>query len=137
MKILDEIIQDIERLKAVNGQLDLNSGLEIQQRLASNSYFLATLVADASEARNNTEYMYKSSVNSFLVNYKGEKLSEKRLEALAKEQYKELYKQLTSEENLFNRLTLILRQTNINIETLRQTNSQLKVEFRNQVSGGG
>lgn len=137
MNILNEIVSDIEQLKAVNGQMDLNSGLELQQRLASNSYFLATMVADATEARNNTEYMYKSSVNSFLVNYKGEKLSEKRLEALAKEQYRELYKQLTEEENILARLTLILRQTNVNIETLRQTNSQLKAEFRNQVSGGG
>lgn len=130
MNIINEILQDIELLKSTNGQLDLNTGLETQQRLASNSMYLATQMADAADSRNTLEYMYKSSVNSFIVNYRGEKLSEKKLEALAKETYKELYQQLTDAENLFQRLSLILRQTNINIETLRQTNSQLKVEYK-------
>lgn len=130
MNIINEILQDVELLKSTNGQLDLATGLITQQRLATNSMYLATQVADAADSRNTLEYMYKSSINSYLVNYKGEKLSEKRLEALAKEQYKGLYQQLTEAENLFQRLSLVLRQTNINIETLRQTNSQLKVEFK-------
>lgn len=128
--IIDEILADVQTLKdSLN--INLPQGLEIQQRLAANSMFLATLVADAARDRNELEYMYKSSVNTFMVTYKGEKLSEKRLEAQAKEQYKGMYKDLTAAETLYNRLTLILRQTNINIETLRQTNSQLKVEYKN------
>lgn len=129
MNIIEEILADIRVLKdSLN--INLPQGLEIQQRLAANSMFLATSVGDAAKDRNELEYMYKSSVNTFMVTYKGEKLSEKRLEALAREQYKGLYKDLTDAETLYNRLTLILRQTNVNIETLRQTNSQLKVEYK-------
>lgn len=135
MNIINEILADIELLKSTPGALDLQTGLEVQQRLAGNSMTLATLVADATEERNNAEYMYKTSLNSFVVNYP-EKLSEKKLEALAKEEYKTFYRDLVDKENLLQRLTLILRQTNINIETLRQTNSQLKVEYRREVQGG-
>lgn len=135
MNILNEILADIDLLKSTPGALDLQTGLEVQQRLAANSMTLATMVADAAEERNNAEYMYKTSLNSYMVNYP-DKLSEKKLEALAKEEYKMFYRDLVDKENILQRLTLILRQTNINIETLRQTNSQLKVEYRREVSSG-
>ena len=135
MNILNEILADIELLKSTPGALDLQTGLEVQQRLAANSMTLATMVADAAENRNNAEYMYKTSLNSYMVNYP-DKLSEKKLEGLAKEEYKMFYRDLVDKENIFQRLTLILRQTNINIETLRQTNSQLKVEYRREVQAG-
>lgn len=133
--VIEQIIADIEYLKTNTGNLDVSAGLEIQQRLASNSMYLATKVAEAFEEKNTAEFVYKSNLNAYIVNYKGEKLSEKKLEAKAKEAYRDQYKNLVEAENLWNRLTLILRQTNINIETLRQTVSQLKVEFNMQNHG--
>lgn len=127
MQILTEINKSIEWLKANVTSSDLLGKSQEVDRLALNSYYLATLVADWHEKMNTSEYMYKSSIASFISS---SDLSVAKADAAAKIAYKDMWGQLVANENMYKRLQLALAQANVIIEQGRQSISTLKQERR-------
>lgn len=124
---MQDIISDIEWLKANNGSNDLYQRLQVSERLAVNSYYLATMVGEAYEKRNTSEYFYKTAVSSFMAN---SDLSMSKSESVAKDRYKDMLKEHLDADSYYKKLALLLQQVTIVIEQTRQTNSQLKNEMR-------
>lgn len=127
MQILTEINKSIEWLKANITSSDLLGKSQEVDRLALNSYYLATLVADWHEKMNTSEYMYKSSIASFISS---SDLSVAKADAAAKLAYKDMWGELVKNENMYKRLQLSLAQANVIIEQGRQSISTLKQERR-------
>lgn len=127
MQILTEINKSIEWLKANITSSDLLGKSQEVDRLALNSYYLATLVADWHEKMNTSEYMYKSSIASFISS---SDLSVAKADAAAKIAYKDMWSELVKNENMYKRLQLALAQANVIIEQGRQSISTLKQERR-------
>jgi hypothetical protein len=128
MPITEEIQQTIEWFKKNLTSNDIVGKLQQAESLALNSYYLATLVADVNEQRNNLEYMYKTSLVSHQIQSKA---GVSRSEIEAKEQYKALYKEYVEADNLYKRYSLLLHATENIINQVRQSNSYLKNEQRN------
>lgn len=124
------IIDDINFLKENNTSQNVSEKVQAVERLATNSYYLATMVADAYEEKNSTEYMWKSSVNSAVV-MKGGAVGKAEIEA--KDAYKDLYKKHLEADSKYRRMSLLLAQTNVIIEQTRQSISYLKQEMRHAV----
>jgi len=127
MNILTEITKSVEWLKANISSNDLQGKLQETERLALNSYYLASYLADWHEKMNTSEFMYKSAISSSVANSKE---GVAKSEALAKLTYKEMGEELIKNENTYKRLQLALNQANVIIEQIRQTNSALKQERR-------
>jgi hypothetical protein len=128
-EVLGEIRVLIEELNQTAGNNDLSRKLEIGDKLATYNWNLAEYVGEVYGQANDLEYDYKMSVIRE-VNKLGGGYQAK--EAIAKEKFADLYKLLTEKQNLLKRLTLLHQQTNIVIEQLRQTNSFLKQEWKQQ-----
>lgn len=128
-----QVLIDIEKLvswfKANAGSNDLVGKLQKAEELATTTYYLATLVADANDSRNTLEYMYKTSLVSHQMQ---SKQGVSRSEIEAKDQYKDLYKEYVSADNLYKRYSLLLHATENIINQVRQSNSFLKTE-RNHI----
>lgn len=127
MNILTEINKSIEWLKSNISSNDLLGKSQEVDRLALNSYYLATLVADWHEKMNTSEFMYKSAIASFVHN---STLAVAKADAAAKLQYKDMWEELVKNENMYKRLQLTLAQANVVIEQGRQSIATLKQERR-------
>lgn len=127
MMILTEIQKSIEWLKANISTNDVIGKSQEVDRLALNSYYLATLVADWHEKMNTSEFLYKSAIASFVHN---STLAVAKADAAAKLQYKDMWEEMIKNENMYKRLQLTLAQANVVIEQGRQSIATLKQERR-------
>lgn len=125
--MIEEITKNIEWLKKNSSSNDLVGKLRVAEELATNSYYLATLVGDAYQEKNSTEFFWKSAVNTDVALTTG---PTGKNEALAKDKYKHLYKEHLDADSKYRRLALLMSQTNTVIEQVRQTCSFLKQEYR-------
>jgi hypothetical protein len=127
MQIIDEIEKDISLLKSTNNTNDIGNKTQITERLSINSYYLASLVGEWYERKNSTEYMYKSSMSSYIAT---STLAVGKAEAMAKNEFKEMFKDHLESDSMYRKLSLLMSQVNVIIEQSRQTISTLKQELR-------
>lgn len=131
MQLLTEITSQIEWIKINKSTQDIAALQERTLELATNSFYLAALVADWYEKSNNAEYGYKRAVESYMAT-STEAVS--RAEYKAKAEYSDLNKEYRDTENTYKRLQLALAQCNVVIEQGRQAISFLKQEKRHEVN---
>jgi hypothetical protein len=127
MEAIGEIQVLIEELNRTAGNNDLVRKLEIGDKLATYNWHLAAMEADVHADANMLEYEYKASVAREINRTQG---SATLREALAKEKYTDLCKNLVQKQNLLKRLSLLRQQTTVVIEQNRQTVSALKQEWK-------
>lgn len=127
MLILGEIRVRIEELNRTAGNNDLPRKIKLGDELATYNWNLAEEVGNIHAEANDAEYEYKMAVirevNLGTGGYQNK-------EAQAKAKYADLYKVMIDKQNLYKRLSLLHQQTNIVIESLRQSNSYLKQEWK-------
>lgn len=127
MELLEAINVDIQALKKLSGSNDISGRLVISERLAINSYYMASLVGEAYEEKNSAEYYWKSSVNSHVASSTG---ATGRAEIVAKETYKDMFKSYQDADSKYRRISLLMNQLTVLLETERQNLSYLKQEMR-------
>lgn len=127
VQILGEIKVRIEELNRTAGDNNLPRKIKLGDELATLNWNLAEEVGQAHADANDAEYDYKMAVirevNTTTGGYQNK-------EALAKAKFAGLYKNMIEKQNLYKRLSLLHQQTNIAIEQLRQSNSYLKQEWK-------
>lgn len=123
MTVLEEVENIISEL---DGSQDLVGKMDAVERLAILSYHLAHETANAHEDKNRAEFRYKSALTKYEATAQG---SAAKNAVNAKHENIELYKNFMEAESVYRRMTLILAQTNVVIEQVRQSISYLKKEY--------
>jgi len=126
MDINQQINKLVEELMADRATQDLDSLVENARKLSGLSLNLATAVGDYHAARNDAEYMYKTSVDSHVINNKEGAISLK--EKIAKDANKEIWKMWVNAENKYVSMKLKLAQVNAILDQIRQTVAYLREE---------
>lgn len=130
MEINRQIQNLIDELMDDRNSQDLVGLIDKTKKLAGLSYTMATFVGDYAQAKNDAEFLYKSSVNRFIQRGTGAK---NKLEVDAKIEYEELEKTWIQAENSYQKFKLKLAQINAILDQMRQTISYLKEEKKNEV----
>lgn len=126
MGIIQEITETIKWLEVNVTSQNLVEKLQRTESLAIKTYTLASAVAEAYQARNDAEYLYKTSLSSAVALNDG---AVAKTEAKAKHDYKHIYEQQVKADNQYKRLSLLLSQANLVVEQMRQGLSHLKKEY--------
>ncbi len=122
---IDLLVQQLMQEKATQ---DLQGLVEKTHRLSGLSLLLASAVGEWHETKSDAEYLYKSSINQYIMNAQGAfNLREK----MAKIEYGELEKAWIKAENEYQKLKLKLGQVNAILDQCRQTVAYLREEKKN------
>lgn len=119
---IDHLVSQLMKLKNTEDLLGLVQGTH---DLSGLSVILASAVGQWHETKTDAEYMYKTSINQYIMNAQGAfNLREK----MAKIEYAELEKAWVKAENEYQKLKLKLGQVNAVLDQCRQTISYFREE---------
>jgi len=128
MNITQRIDALVAQLMQEKSTQDLQGLVVNTHQLSGLSLLLAGAVGDWHETKSDAEYLYKSSLNQYIMNAQGAfNLREK----MGKIEFAEMEKSWVKAENEYQKLKLKLGQVNAILDQCRQTVAYLREEKKN------
>lgn len=128
MNITQRIDALVSQLMQEKSTQDLQGLVVNTHQLSGLSLLLAGAVGDWHETKSDAEYLYKSSLNQYIMNAQG---AFNRVEKMGKIEFAEMEKSWVKAENEYQKLKLKLGQVNAILDQCRQTVAYLREEKKN------